>query len=157
MKRKGRGRSQENADYEVGYGRPPRHSQFKPGHSGNPRGRLRGQVNFKTALKEALGQKVTIHEGDRSRKISKLAAIIQVTFNKALKGDPRALVAFLQFVRAAGLIEEQTELPTSGTVRANDEALIEAFLKRQLESATRPIRSSGKTPRRKSLKKADKR
>jgi len=27
------------SDYEVGYKKPPRHSQFKPGNRGNPKGR----------------------------------------------------------------------------------------------------------------------
>jgi hypothetical protein len=40
------------APYDVGYGKPPKHTQFKPGHSGNPRGRRRGQQNFKTVIKQ---------------------------------------------------------------------------------------------------------
>ena len=33
--------SNDNDDYEVGYGRPPKSGQFKKGQSGNPKGRPR--------------------------------------------------------------------------------------------------------------------
>ncbi len=36
-------------DYRVGNKRPPRHSQFKPGVSGNPKGRRKGSVNLRSA------------------------------------------------------------------------------------------------------------
>ena len=32
--------------YEVGYGRPPQHTQFRPGQSGNPAGRRKGVRNL---------------------------------------------------------------------------------------------------------------
>jgi hypothetical protein len=38
----------EGPSYEVGYGKPPQHSRFKPGHSGNPRGRAKGSLNTHT-------------------------------------------------------------------------------------------------------------
>jgi hypothetical protein len=31
-----------NSNYEIGYGKPPKHTQFKKGRSGNPNGRSRG-------------------------------------------------------------------------------------------------------------------
>jgi hypothetical protein len=37
-------------DYEVGYGRPPIHTRFKPGQSGNPAGRPKGAQNFATEI-----------------------------------------------------------------------------------------------------------
>ncbi len=38
---------------QVGYGHPPTETQFKPGQSGNPRGRPRGSLGFKSALRRA--------------------------------------------------------------------------------------------------------
>ena len=60
--------------YDTGYGKPPKHTQFKPGHSGNPRGRPRGQQNFKTVIEQALNEKITIREGDRTRKVTRMEA-----------------------------------------------------------------------------------
>ena len=120
----------EDAPYEIGYGKPPKHTRFKPGQSGHPSGRPRGQRNFRTAVREALKEKITIREGDRTRTVSKMDGIIQVTFNKALKGDPRGLVAFLQLVRWAGLMDEEPELSSAESIGAEDEAILTAFLER---------------------------
>jgi Family of unknown function (DUF5681) len=43
----------KDGDYEVGYGKLPRHTRFVKGQSGNPRGRPPGAKNLKTML--ALG------------------------------------------------------------------------------------------------------
>ena len=120
----------EDAPYEIGYGKPPKRTRFKPGQSGHPSGRPRGQRNFRTAVREALKEKITIREGDRTRTVSKMDGIIQVTFNKALKGDPRGLVAFLQLVRWAGLMDEEPELSSAESIGAEDEAILTAFLER---------------------------
>jgi hypothetical protein len=57
-------------------------------------------------------------------------AIIQVTFNKALKADAKALVAFIQFVRWAGLMDEQPELSSADTISEEDEAIVTGYLER---------------------------
>jgi hypothetical protein len=57
-------------------------------------------------------------------------AIIQVTFNKALKADAKGLVAFLQCVRWAGLMDEQPELSSTETINDEDEAIVAGYLER---------------------------
>jgi hypothetical protein len=131
MKPKPSRRAAEDAAYEIGYCKPPKHTQFKPGQSGHPDGRPRGQRNFRTAVREALKDKITIREGDRTRTVSKMDAIIQVTFNKALKGDAKALVAFLQLARSAGLMDEEPELSSTESISAEDEAILADYLDRQ--------------------------
>ena len=53
--------------YEVGYGKPPKHSQFRPGQSGNPAGRRKGVRNLKTDVKRTLATPVKVKEGGRTR------------------------------------------------------------------------------------------
>ena len=53
--------------YEVGYGKPPTHSQFRPGQSGNPAGRRKGVRNLKTDVKRTLEMPVKVKEGGRTR------------------------------------------------------------------------------------------
>lgn len=75
------------ADYEVGYGKPPKHTQFKPGQSGNPRGRPKGTKNLKTDLMEELGEKIVVREGEETRRVSKQRAVVKTLVAKTLKGD----------------------------------------------------------------------
>lgn len=77
-------------DYAVGYRKPPRHTRFEAGRSGNPRGRPRGTKNLKTDLLEELGEKILVREGEQSRRVSKQRAVVKTLVSKTLKGDARA-------------------------------------------------------------------
>jgi hypothetical protein len=79
-----------SADYEVGYAKPPKQTRFKPGCSGNPRGRPKGTKNLKTDLLEELGEKILVREGERSRQVSKQRAVVKTLVSRTLKGDARA-------------------------------------------------------------------
>jgi hypothetical protein len=46
-----------SGDYEVGYGKPPKHTRFKPGQSGNPKGRPKASKDFRSLLHRALFKK----------------------------------------------------------------------------------------------------
>jgi len=81
--------------YRIGYGKPPKATQFKKGKSGNPRGRPKGRRNLATDLAAELNEHVTVREEGRSRRISKQRALIKSLMAKALQGDVRATTAFL--------------------------------------------------------------
>ena len=85
-------------DYDVGYGKPPKHGQFKKGQSGNPRGRPKGTLNFKTDLEEELQEDIRITEGGKTEVVSKQKAIVKRTAEKALKGDLKAISMITQWV-----------------------------------------------------------
>ena len=77
-------------DYEVGFGKPPKETQFKPGESGNPKGRPKGSKNFRTELIEELNMKVRVIENGQAQFMTKLEAAIKTLVNKTLSGDMRA-------------------------------------------------------------------
>ena len=79
-----------STDDDVGYRKPPRHSRFKKGQSGNPKGRSKGTKNLKDDLNEELQESVLVREGERATKISKQRAIVKTLIAKTLKGDARA-------------------------------------------------------------------
>lgn len=81
----------DRSDYTVGYGKPPAESRFKPGQSGNPKGRPKGVKNFSTLMDKELATKVTIKEGEKRRKISKREAMVKQLTNKAAAGDHKSI------------------------------------------------------------------
>jgi uncharacterized protein DUF5681 len=86
--------------YEVGFGKPPRSRQFKPGQSGNPAGRPRGAKNFATAIEQELKSRVIITENGRRKRISKREVIAKHLVNKAAGGDLKAIPLLLNEARA---------------------------------------------------------
>jgi uncharacterized protein DUF5681 len=85
-------------DYEVGYGKPPKHSRFRKGKSGNPSGRPRGTKNLRTDLIEELAEKISVREGDRPTTISKQRAYIKTLVARSLKGDARAATILMNLM-----------------------------------------------------------
>jgi hypothetical protein len=110
-------------DYEIGYGRPPHHTRFKKGRSGNPKGRPGGARNLSTVLSEALNERVIIAENGGRRKISKRQAIIKQIVNQAAKGDWRAAKLLFDILQE---IERRTEPePSENAFGSEDEKVIE--------------------------------
>lgn len=83
-------------DYEVGFGKPPKRTQFKKGTSGNPKGRPKGSPNTATLLDRILSEHTAVREGNQERRISKLEVMLRVLVNKACKGDARAIQLLLK-------------------------------------------------------------
>ena len=81
------------AAYAVGYGKPPEHSRFQKGRSGNAVGRPKRAQNLDTLLDKALRETVVVKDGTgRRRNITKGEAIATQLVNKAAAGaDPRAM------------------------------------------------------------------
>lgn len=81
----------EGKDYEIGYGRPPRRSQFSKGKSGNPKGRPKGTRSLLDRFAKALDERVTINENGSRRTIPKSEAVMKQLVNKAASGDFRSI------------------------------------------------------------------
>jgi hypothetical protein len=99
-------------DYEVGYGRPPRHTRFQPGRSGNPRGRPIGSKNLSTLLSEALNEPVIVVENGRRRTIAKRQAIITQLVHRSAKSDLKATQIVLAMLQN---IEHRADLGSAET------------------------------------------
>ena len=82
------------ADDDVGYGKPPRAHQFKPGTSGNPKGRPKGAKSEATILHELLQQKIGLNDRGKTRKITVHEAILRRIAEDCLKGNTKS-AAFL--------------------------------------------------------------
>lgn len=106
-------------NYEIGYGKPPRHMQFRKGQSGNPKGRPPGAKNTVTLLNEALDETVIVTENGRRKTITKKQAIVKQIVNKAAGGDYRAIQLLL--LNQIPLIEARLESSRAASVELTDE------------------------------------
>ena len=115
-------------DHIARYRRPPRKGQFKPGQSGNLRGRPKGSKNIRTYVNEHLNKKIPIIEGGKTRKVSRAEAIAIQLVNQAAKGEPKGLAAIMSLTRefdtAVG------ELRPNVLARAEDAVVLEGIIAR---------------------------
>ena len=106
--------------YDVGYGKPPKHTQFKKGTSGNPAGRPKGTRNLKTDLREELQQKLVIREGGRERTVSKQQAVVMRLVEKAIKGEigaTKTLLGMAERLDGLDAIVDDHDAPLSADER----------------------------------------
>ncbi len=95
----GRRQRRGPATYDVGYGKPPAEHRFKPGASGNPKGRPRGTRNLKTDLEDELKARVVVRVGERETHISRQQALVKRLVAKALGGDIRSAQVVLDLMQ----------------------------------------------------------
>jgi hypothetical protein len=77
---------------------PPKHTQFKPGQSGNPKGRPKGSKNLSTLILQAANDQVVATIEGKPRRISKVQATTMQLATKAAGGDQAAMSKFLDWV-----------------------------------------------------------
>lgn len=98
MKNKADGKNKEKkkenskeAECRVGFKKPPRHTQFKPGQSGNPNGRPKKKHSMADVIQKELHTRVAIASGGKKKTVSMLEAIIKQLFTRAAQGDNKAV------------------------------------------------------------------
>jgi Family of unknown function (DUF5681) len=74
-------------DYPVGFGKPPKHTRFKKGQSGNPKGRPPGSKDFSTLIDNELEKRVFAKENERTKSMTKREVMAKQLVNKGVKGD----------------------------------------------------------------------
>lgn len=89
-------RDDDDKDYEVGFGKPPKGSRFKKGQSGNPKGRPRGSQNLATLLDKLMDTDILVSSGGKQQKLTRQEAMLLSQINKAMKGDTRAFNALMK-------------------------------------------------------------
>ena len=85
--------------YEVGYSKPPKHTRFKPGGSGNPKGRPKGSKNLGSLISDALSKKVRVTENGKVRTISLAEAMVRGLTARAARGELRATELVLRLIQ----------------------------------------------------------
>ncbi len=116
-------------NYEVGDRKPPRHTRFKKGKSGNPKGRPKGSRNLKTDLLEELSERVAVTENGKPVRLSKQRLMLKALFAKAIKGDPRSAELLLKLI--GQVIGMDIEDCSGKSLAPEDQAILDAFLERK--------------------------
>jgi uncharacterized protein DUF5681 len=90
--------SSDGDDDETGYGKPPKHTRWTEGESGNPNRRYPKRVETTVELIDKLLLKpVEITVGEKSRRVTTLEAILFRLWQKEVLGDARALKIRLKY------------------------------------------------------------
>ena len=77
-----------NDDVAIGYQNPPKHTRFKPGVSGNPKGRTkRSPAVLGKIIAEVLSAPVSFREGGRTKVLTRQEVTIKMLIDQAIKGN----------------------------------------------------------------------
>ncbi|OWK27596.1 hypothetical protein SPMU_33800 [Sphingomonas mucosissima] len=119
-------------EYEVGYKKPPKHSQFKKGQSGNRKGRPKGAKGLNTIVRNIYTKKVTVRGASGSERMSKMEAIVHKTVEKSFSGDMRAidksLKLYAQCVPDEPIaVAAPVESASTADMDAHDKAILAAY------------------------------
>jgi hypothetical protein len=114
------------AEERVGYRRPPKHSRFQPGQSGNLGGRPPGVKSLSDIVRKIVGQKVTVTENGRTRRVPRLEAILLRAASEASRGDAASLRLLLQLAERYG--ESAQTGAERQTIAADDVAILRRYL-----------------------------
>jgi Family of unknown function (DUF5681) len=117
-------------EYEVGYRKPPKDTQFKSGQSGNPSGQKKQLKSGKTLAMEALNERILVTKAGRQRRITIHEAIWRRLVTNALKGDIRSMAFLLKII-------EQYNLPADSNTEG----------RMTIEFVKPPSRPDSKPPR----------
>jgi|GEM_PF-3153719 len=102
--------TKDTNSYEVGYGRPPEHSRFRPGQSGNRAGRRRTRPSNPEIVAKVRDELITMTVNGEKAKLSLLEAAVRVTVNETLKkGNPRDLEKLLKLLEKYGGLPADVE------------------------------------------------
>jgi hypothetical protein len=101
--------SEDPSDYQVGYRKPPRHSRFRRGQSGNPRGRPKGSQSAARLARRILNEKIVIRENGKRRWITRREAMLKQLANKGVMGDLRSIREVLNLDSAGAEAETRAQ------------------------------------------------
>ena len=125
-------------EYDVGYGKPPRSTQFVKGKSGNPKGRRKGSKNLATVFSEVTRELIHVKENGVSKTVTKIEAIMRQMTSKAMSGDLRAMKEILHWHQ---LFESMSEKQSLGSPDEEKDQAVMNFFIRTIR-AERPVDDS---------------
>jgi hypothetical protein len=117
-------------DYEIGYKKPPKAYQFKPGTSGNPKGRPRLVQDFITDFQDELAETIAIKDGNSIKTITKQRAVIKRLVTNALNGN----VASVKTVTSIMVSQSVDSSDLEEDLSIEDAKILENYIQRRLNN-----------------------
>jgi hypothetical protein len=133
-------------DYEVGYCRPPRATRFKPGRSGNPKGRPKGALGINSLARKLLLTPVKVRTPQGLQRISTIEALLRKSIEMAGKGDLRAIARCVDLYSAAvpNEVPPGASAPAEVPLAPSEQSIMDMMLDMAREAGTdRPDRKGG--------------
>lgn len=130
-KKKSSGSNDADRNYDVGYGKPPKSNQFKPGWSGNTAGRPKGHKSLKTIVTKVAQKKVTVRTAKGSKKMSAAQALVEKIMSNALSGNHKYTQTMLAMLNSAGLgadLADNIDAINAERLSNEDEAILSRHL-----------------------------
>lgn len=137
------GEPEETAAYEVGYGKPPPGTRFKPGESGNRAGRPKGRKNEATIVTAVLSETIPVTLKGRRRNMTVFEASLRRQCQKALEGDPKAFAIVERFHQKHFAGATEASVDTADTARAGGGLISDIFLDMAREAVAKETREGG--------------
>ncbi len=105
-------------DNEVGYGKPPKERQFKPGQSGNLKGRPKSKKSGLTDVSELLNEPVKVKAGGKVREMGPFEAGLRKLAKRAVDKDLRAILKFVRICEEYAVFAPPSANTSCGVVHA---------------------------------------
>jgi len=121
-------RHSTTSNVAVGYGRPPKKTQFKKGKSGNPRGRPRGSRGIGAVLRDVIQQKIPVRENGKVRHLPGLEVMLRQAFNDAMRSGPGAQKFFFSLIARYADLNETEIVPNIDEVLVEDQKILDRYL-----------------------------
>src|SRR6056297_850653 len=102
--------------YDVGYGKPPEHTKWKKGQSGNPSGKKKKEADLLDTIKKIASEELIVHKHGVPHSVSYLEAAVYALFARAQSGHSQA------FKLLADLLGKDTAESIAGSSYAMTEA-----------------------------------
>lgn len=94
--------------YDVGYGKPPQNTRFKPGKSGNPKGRPKGRKTVSSIMNGLLSKKVPVRTKDSIVKMPLLEAMLHQQVTRAVQGDQKSVQFVVKYLEENDQFNDDT-------------------------------------------------